>query len=818
MVGPGIEELPPESGSEKGRLQGAVRLSGQLTSDTSLREVLHQVRGLSDDCGLLRILSKNIRGYIGITSSSVISGAHVTSTREYGLTALRKLLAANKGIFVVMAMSDHPIELRQNLKLSLDDLLAFRNPDGSATLSDALLFFETQHSELFMVDKAAQDAATTGGDLAEFESYMAWGGEAPVLANNLAKLTGNFGKAQNVQPAQPVPPPVEPAPPEPPAQPAAPQAWPEDLSRKAVAQAPVQAPAAQPPEPLQPLQPASPGLKLTSSRSKPDRPPRGDDEQSISQKISKLREEQTASQKLDVEDLDIDDSRPVNLSPAERRKHEIIQIATWVAGIGLFFALGQQVFNTLQATSSYQSGVQALKNADYARAQVDLSHALQYGAGPRAFLYRAIAESRLGHRDESIADFDRLIASDSKDSLARAGKAALLIKGKQYTDAINLCDEILKYDRDYGDAYRLKALANCAMGNYKEAIDDATACENAKISKKGLAEALSCRAFALFKVKRFEDSLSDYTQAVELDPGNSQLYSSRALVYKKLGQWKSALADTREAIRLDPSNPGLYKLRAECYRNTGDAAKAAADLDTAAKLKPSLDSFRLRASARMAAKDYKGAMEDYEYILSVEPDNKSAKAGYESAKGALYDGKPLALADVAKDATTKPAPIVIKGTPAELTSKGYTALNAGRSGDAITLLSAAVKGKPNDAQARRYLAYAFVQAKDFASAASQFAMLTSMGPLSAEDRVMYGKALYRQKRYAEATQMYGTVVAQYPTNDEARQGLINALIDSGARAQAIQQCQEGMARNPAHAKAYTILLKSAQSQPIPEKH
>jgi tetratricopeptide (TPR) repeat protein len=831
MAGPGIEaDIPPESSSQKGRLQGVVRLSGQLSADFTLREVLQQVRELSDQYGLVRILSKGVRGYIGITNSHVISGGYVTSTSEYGIAALHKLLAAGKGIFVVMAMSDHPIELRQSLKLSIDDLLAYRPAGQETSLADALLFFETRHGELFTLDAAAHTAATSGGELAEFESYMAWGGEAPVLENNLSKITGSFGKAmpqmpqtaQTALPPKPQPPVAQVIEPQP-AQPN--MGWAEDQSRKVMDaldravtnSVPIAVPIEEMPEvpgmdqSVTPQAVQKPGLRRSSNRMKPVTDvPKGDDEQSISQKISRLREEQTASQKLNLEDLEDEIQRPVNaLSPAERRKHEIISISMWLAGLGLVVALGQQIFSVASASASYQTGIKALKDGDYARAQVDLTHAIDAGAGQRAYLYRAIAESRLGHGELAQKDFDELLSQNPKDNLARAAKAALLIRERRYQEAITQCQEIIKTDDQNGDAYRLMALSYCAIEDWKSAIDTATQCMGAKINDKGRAEALCSRAYAYYRVNKNDQALEDYTDGIKLDPSNAQLFASRALVYKKLQNWQGALADVSKAIELDGNNVSLYKLRAECYKRTGMIAKAAADLDKLAKLKPSMDAFKMRAAARLATKNFEGALEDYEYILKVDPMDKDAKAGYQSAMSGLTSGKPIALADYTKKETAAAPTEVIKGTPAELTQRGYTALNAGRPKEAAAILAVALKGDPGNMNTRRYLAYAFFQSKDYTNAGAQLEQLSRISTLSTEDRVMYGKCLYLQRKYDQAARMYGTVLAQYPTNDDARQGLINSLIDCNRHAEAVALCQEGMTRNPAMAATYKMLLNVA---------
>ena len=55
----------------------------------------------------------------------------------------------------------------------------------------------------------------------------------------------------------------------------------------------------------------------------------------------------------------------------------------------------------------------------------------------------------------------------------------------------------------------------------------------------------------------------------------------RGILYARAGKWKLAITDFSEAIRLNPSDPRLYAARAKAYAETGDEKKATADRVTA---------------------------------------------------------------------------------------------------------------------------------------------------------------------------------------------------------------------------------------------
>jgi tetratricopeptide (TPR) repeat protein len=642
-------DLTSDGSAETGNLQGKVWLSGQLSSDSSLREVLEMVGGMKDArFGLLRILSKSVRGYVGILDGQTITGAHVTSTREFGLSALKKLFAAQKGIFIVLEIKNLPAELRQDLNFKISTLLEHQvNGEAPPVISDALDSLAAANPEMFMMNEAATAAATSGTDLAKVESYMAWGEEsdAPKLSTNLSKITSSMTRpnadqiaasraaVQHDQQKEQV------------------QA---DLDRALFAKFAIPDFEAQPESIIMPASSATvPSAAAPSPEPVPEEPPKlkltrprnagtnADDQQSMSQKIRALREDQAASQKLATVDADMIDDGPIEmLSPGEKRKRELVSIGSGAVGLLLFLALGQQVFNVTQAQAKYQSGIKALAAGDAARAQVELTTALKLGGNsPHAFLYRSLAESKLGHKERAVSDLNQMIAQNGKDSLARMGRAMLYLKSKDYPAAITDADEILRNDPHYADAYRIKALADCGAGHMKECIDDASSylaiTETDKSATRGRAEIFATRGFAYLKVKKYEQAISDYNNAITSNSASSKLYASRAVAFTKLKQWDSALEDARMAIKLDPSNAALYKLRGLCYEQAGEAGKAAQDMDTAAKMKPSLNAFRLRGAARLAAGDSDGAMEDFEYLLSVNPNDKESKQKYDEAKAAI---------------------------------------------------------------------------------------------------------------------------------------------------------------------------------------
>jgi tetratricopeptide (TPR) repeat protein len=376
--------------------------------------------------------------------------------------------------------------------------------------------------------------------------------------------------------------------------------------------------------------PTSTGSKSTASRIRP-----------ISKQDEELKElVNKTTAPMDRKAFLADGPRQV-MSTEQRKKFELTAIAGGIVGVGLFLALGQQVFNIVTGSQKYNTGVRALKSGDNVLAQVEMTAAIKLNGNANSLLYRAIAETRLGRLEKAMEDYNTILRINPKNQLALAGRAGLFLKQKKYDDVIIDADRMLKNKADDADGLRLRALALAAKGDYKRAADDATNCLAVMSQDEAFdaqrAVVLSTRAYCYFKVNKFDEAIADYSKAIECDKANVHLYSSRATTYKCVKAWKKALDDAEMAIKLDPGDNTLYKLRGQCYSGAGEALKAAEDLDTAVKIKPTLESFFARGEARLAAKDFSGAMEDFEYCLTVNPNNRVAKAKYDEARKNLYD-------------------------------------------------------------------------------------------------------------------------------------------------------------------------------------
>jgi tetratricopeptide (TPR) repeat protein len=114
----------------------------------------------------------------------------------------------------------------------------------------------------------------------------------------------------------------------------------------------------------------------------------------------------------------------------------------------------------------------------------------------------------------------------------------------------------------------LSAIIGCAI----------TACDKTK-------EAYIKQGVANVKLKKYNQAIEDFSQAIKLDPNNAEYYYKRGVTYGNLNQHQKAIEDFNEAIRLNPKYAEAYSNRGFVYMvKLDDKKKACSDWKRACEL------------------------------------------------------------------------------------------------------------------------------------------------------------------------------------------------------------------------------------------
>jgi tetratricopeptide (TPR) repeat protein len=149
------------------------------------------------------------------------------------------------------------------------------------------------------------------------------------------------------------------------------------------------------------------------------------------------------------------------------------------------------------------------------------------------------------------------------------------------------------------------------------------------------------RGQALARSGKAEDALSEFDQAIALDPNNAQALYGRGLLHQGERQHQLAIDDFTAANGLTPQRAEPLLGRASSYLAMDKAREAAADLDEAAQADPqNVQIWMTRGLAYERLGDRAKAAESYGRAISLRPKDESARSGF-----ARVGGKPGQITD-----------------------------------------------------------------------------------------------------------------------------------------------------------------------------
>jgi tetratricopeptide (TPR) repeat protein len=123
-------------------------------------------------------------------------------------------------------------------------------------------------------------------------------------------------------------------------------------------------------------------------------------------------------------------------------------------------------------------------------------------------------------------------------------------------------------------------------------------------------------------------AIADYTEAIKLDPTEPDFFNNRGQSYDSRGEHDRAIADYTEAIRLDGASARPLYNRSLSFANKGDFRRAIADLDAAIKLAPDdVDLYVARGAAQEELGNPDAARANYRQVLRIDPGNEDALEG-----------------------------------------------------------------------------------------------------------------------------------------------------------------------------------------------
>ena len=168
-------------------------------------------------------------------------------------------------------------------------------------------------------------------------------------------------------------------------------------------------------------------------------------------------------------------------------------------------------------------------------------------------------------------------------------------------------------------AYNSRGLANMALKNYSNAVQDFT---HAMELDKTNAGYVDNRQGAFFALGQFNRALEDANHAMRLAPSHAFVYHSRAMIYDAMKLYDDAIHDLTTAISLDQNWIELHVDRGKVLAKEGRFDSAISDFNRAIERNGNLTwAIRERGLTYKRMGDKEKARSDLEHVLRTEPDD-----------------------------------------------------------------------------------------------------------------------------------------------------------------------------------------------------
>lgn len=377
-----------------------------------------------------------------------------------------------------------------------------------------------------------------------------------------------------------------------------------------------------------------------------------------------------------------------------------------------------------------------------------------------------------GDITQAISEMRKAADANDKSASVRVELAGLLVKARNFREAIEECREAIRLDPKDPEGYWLLAYI---YDNSRERVG----------GKESLQKA----------VKELETMR-------EVAPEDERAYYALGRAYLELGETEKALQAYEKFQSLRPDSDAGYVAMAEYYQKKADKEKAVEYILKAIEIQPeSVKSMMMLASLYSQTNRDKEAIPIYKKILKLTGDNPTVQRQL---------GSSLVDAGQFEDAIRILEPMVqaAPSDTAALTQLGRARLGARQIPKAIESFKAVLEQNPSDPEAEFYLGACYEQGGDPAEAAEIFSRLLEQtksptGEYSEEQR--NNRALFQQHLASayqdmgeneKAVAIYEVLVKEDPENSRHLFLLINAYRVNHQTEKALALAKEHFERNP----------------------
>jgi tetratricopeptide (TPR) repeat protein len=231
-----------------------------------------------------------------------------------------------------------------------------------------------------------------------------------------------------------------------------------------------------------------------------------------------------------------------------------------------------------QDLGRYQEEADAFDNAIRFETNVTMTKNSWYGKGQ--------ALRNLGRFDEAIGAFNRALELDPNYVESYSQIGIVYSRQGKYPEAIALMDKTIALKPDYGYGWTDKGWVLERMEKWDDMLD---AFENALRvggDNKMQAQAWDGKGSAFFHLGRYDEGLSAYNTAIQLNPVRFETYTHKGKLLVHTGNYRDAVTEFDKTIERNPMYSDAWWFKAVALENLGDHEGAGASQAKAVSLDP----------------------------------------------------------------------------------------------------------------------------------------------------------------------------------------------------------------------------------------
>lgn len=281
--------------------------------------------------------------------------------------------------------------------------------------------------------------------------------------------------------------------------------------------------------------------------------------------------------------------------------------------------------NPLDPLVFFGRGIADIRQKDYKAAIADFTEAIRLDkrqADPRqadAYFWRGRAYRWSGNSEKALADFSQsILLNPAQKTEIYAERAQIYQLLHDQENAIPDFDKALQISPNNAYLHYMRGLSHVIESHFELAVEDLTKAIEYGYGQPAPVYATRGRIYMI--LGELDASLSDYDEAIRLDPHKPRSYNNRGFTYLLKNDFQSANRDFSQAITLDPQYFYSYTSRGEMYFVQGELEEALSNFEQAYALNSNFP-FVLAglAVAHHALRHYAEARSFWQRLITTHP-------------------------------------------------------------------------------------------------------------------------------------------------------------------------------------------------------